>query len=84
MTNEELIKGLYSIRVEIECHKDFAPEQAENQLSVIDKVIADIQKWQELKETITELRDSDGTLSQQEVCQFLVRYMEVLENNEQN
>ena len=39
------------------------------------------QNWQELKETITELRDSDGTLSQQEVCKFLVRYMEVLENN---
>ena len=40
------------------------------------------EQWQELKETITELRDSDGTLSQQEVCQFLARYMEVLENNE--
>ena len=38
--------------------------------------------WQELKETITELRDSDGTLTQQEVCQFLVRYMEVLEDKE--
>ena len=38
------------------------------------------QNWQELKETITELRDSDGTLSQQEVCKFLVRYMEVLEH----
>ena len=79
MTNEELIKGLYCIRAIIECNKDM-PEQTEKQLSVIDKVIADIQKWQELKETITELRDSDGTLSQQEVCQFLVRYMEVLEN----
>lgn len=35
--------------------------------------------WQELKETITELRDNDGTGTQQEVCKFLVNYMGVLE-----
>ena len=48
------------------------------------KVMCEVYKdiWQELKETITELRDSDGTLTQQEVCQFLVRYMEVLEDKE--
>lgn len=45
------------------------------------KVMREISKdvWQELKETITELRDSDGTLSQQEVCKFLVNLMDVLE-----
>lgn len=37
------------------------------------------EQWQELKETIIELRDSDGTLTQQEVCEYLVYYMNVLE-----
>ena len=29
-----------------------------------------IEQWQELKETIIELRDNDGTGTQQEVCKF--------------
>ena len=37
------------------------------------------EQWQELKETIIELRDNDGTGTQQEVCTFLVNYMDVLE-----
>ena len=37
------------------------------------------EQWQELKETIIELRDNDGTGTQQEVCKFLVNYMGVLE-----
>lgn len=37
------------------------------------------EQWQELKETITELRDNDGTATQQEACKFLVNYMDVLE-----
>ncbi len=40
-------------------------------------------QWRELKETITELRDNDGTGTQQEVCKFLVNYMEVLEKQMQ-
>ena len=36
-------------------------------------------QWQELKETIIEMRDNDGTGTQQEVCKFLVNYMEILE-----
>lgn len=42
------------------------------------------EQWQELKEIITEMRDGDGTLSQRELCKFLLRYMEILEeqNNE--
>ena len=36
-------------------------------------------QWQELKETITELRDNDGTGTQQEVCKFLANLMDVLE-----
>lgn len=37
------------------------------------------EQWQELKETITEMRDNNGTGTQQEACKFLVNYMEVLE-----
>lgn len=41
------------------------------------------EQWQELKETITEMRDSNGTCTQQEVCKFLVNYMEILEKQMQ-
>lgn len=37
------------------------------------------EQWQELKETIIELRDNDGTATQQEVCKFLVNLMDLLE-----
>ena len=37
------------------------------------------EQWQELKETIIEMRDNNGTGTQQEVCKFLVNYMDVLE-----
>ena len=42
-----------------------------------------IEQWKELKETIVELRDNDGTGTQQDVCKFLVNYMEVLEKQMQ-
>ena len=35
--------------------------------------------WEELKETIIELRDNDGTCTQQEICKFLTNLMEVEE-----
>lgn len=38
-----------------------------------------IEQWTELKETIIELRDNDGTATQQEVCKFLANYMGMLE-----
>ena len=41
------------------------------------------EQWQELKETITEMRDSCGTLTQQEVCKFLLSYMKILEKQMQ-
>jgi len=41
------------------------------------------EQWQELKETIIELRDSYGTGTQQEVCKFLANYMDVLEKQMQ-
>lgn len=41
------------------------------------------EQWRELKETITEMRDNDGTGTQQEVCKFLADYMEVLEKQMQ-
>lgn len=36
-------------------------------------------QWQELKATITEMRDNGGTGTQQDVCRFLINYMETLE-----
>ena len=41
------------------------------------------EQWQELKETIIEMRDNDGTCTQQEVCKFLVNLMDVLEKQMQ-
>ena len=41
------------------------------------------EQWQELKETITEMRDNDGTGTQQETCKFLANYMEILEKQMQ-
>jgi len=41
------------------------------------------EQWQELKETIIELRDNDGIGTQQEVCKFLVNLMDVLEKQMQ-
>lgn len=40
-------------------------------------------QWQQLKETITELRDNDGTGTPQELCKFLVNYMNILEKKMQ-
>ena len=37
------------------------------------------EQWQELKETIIEMRDNDGIGTQQEVCKFLANLMDVLE-----
>ena len=42
-----------------------------------------IEQWQELKETIIEMRDNDGTGTQQEVCKFLTNYMDNLEKQMQ-
>lgn len=39
------------------------------------------EQWQELKDTIIELRDNNGTATQQEVCEFLVNLMEILEKD---
>lgn len=41
------------------------------------------EQWQELKETIAELRDNDGIGTQQEVCKFLANLMDVLEKQMQ-
>jgi len=41
------------------------------------------EQWKELKETIIELRDGDGTTAQQEVCKFLANYMDILEKQMQ-
>ena len=35
--------------------------------------------WNELRSTITEMRDNNGTGSQQDVCRFLVSLMNIIE-----
>lgn len=40
-------------------------------------------QWNELKSTITELRDNGGSGTQQEICKFLVNLMGVLEKQMQ-
>lgn len=40
------------------------------------------EQWQELKETIIEMRDNDGIGTQQEVCKFLANLMDVLEKQQ--
>lgn len=42
------------------------------------------EQWQELKETIIEMRDNDGTGTQKEVCKFLANLMEILEKQMTN
>lgn len=42
------------------------------------------EQWQELKETIIEMRDNDGTGTQQEVCKFLANLMDLLEKQISN
>lgn len=41
------------------------------------------EQWQELKETIIEMRDNDGTGTQQEACKFLANLMDILEKQMQ-
>lgn len=42
------------------------------------------EKWDELKETIIEMRDSGGTAAQNVVCKFLTNLMDVLEKEGKN
>lgn len=42
------------------------------------------EKWNELKETIIEMRDSGGTATQNDVCKFLTNLMEILEKEGKN
>lgn len=41
------------------------------------------EQWKELKETIIEMRDNDGTGTQQDACKFLANLMDVLEKQMQ-
>lgn len=36
-------------------------------------------KWEYLKEHITEMRDADGELNQKQTCQFILNLMDVIE-----
>lgn len=37
------------------------------------------EKWEYLKEHITEMRDADGELNQKQTCQFILNLMGVIE-----
>ena len=37
------------------------------------------EKWEYLKEHITEMRDADGELNQKDTCQFILNLMGVIE-----
>lgn len=41
------------------------------------------EQWNELKETIEELRDNNGTGTQKDICKFLINYMNLLEKQVQ-
>lgn len=41
-----------------------------------------IEQWNELKETIKELRDNGGAATQQMICHFLANYMDILEKQQ--
>ena len=74
---------LEKIREEIEFEVDHRTNMlcAEDVFKIIDKYAEQepTDEWQELKETIIEMRDNDGTGTQQDACKFLANYMEVLE-----
>lgn len=40
-------------------------------------------QWEQLKATITELRDSGGTGNQHDICAFLINYMNIIENEKE-
>ena len=77
------IQGLISDDKEREKAVEYIQNMPSGQQNGANKVIkCDTnmeEQWQELKETIIEMRDNDGTGTQQEVCKFLVNLMEVLE-----
>lgn len=41
--------------------------------------VIEMKHWNDLKTTIAELSESEGTASQGDLCRFLLNYMEVLE-----
>ena len=48
-------------------------------ITALDLAIKAFEGWDELKETIKELSENEGVLTQQEVCKFLVNLMGVIE-----
>lgn len=48
----------------------------------VSDLIKAFEGWDELKETIKELSENEGVLTQQEVCKFLINLMGVIEGTE--
>lgn len=78
MSNQEAVALLTVAKAEVEWEYPLDYQLA------FDKAIGVLNKWQQLKETITEIKENnkfekeDVTL----MCKFLLNYMEVLENDE--
>ena len=49
----------------------------------ISDLIKAFEGWGELKETIKELSENEGVLTQQEVCKFLVNLMMIIEGDKE-
>lgn len=66
------------------CHPANVPKELAKLPPVkVEPKIEMIEQWQELKETIIEMRDNDGTATQQEACKFLANLMDILEKQMQ-
>ena len=86
MTIKEILREIPHIRYRLESdrYKDVLNEIED----ILKKTSVNPQEpkteqWQELKETIIELRDNNGMCTQQEVCKFLANLMNVLEKQMQ-
>ena len=86
MTISEILREIPHIRYRLESdrYKDVLNEIED----ILKKTSVNPQEpkteqWQELKETIIELRDNNGMCTQQEVCKFLANLMNVLEKQMQ-
>lgn len=83
MINEEAINVLNEhlnhwerlLREKICPHKE-----GEETIEAFNMAIQALKNWEYLKEHITEMRDANGELNQEETCRFILNLMDVIEN----
>lgn len=91
MTKEKIISYLESLLVRCDFEDMYGePIDSEPYEEAVEEAIdiirdapsidaVPMEKWQELKETVLELRDNGGTATQKEVSGFLLNLMRILE-----